>query len=115
MTRRKFWKVLPAAAVLSLGLLVVPGARGVEGPNESLGKKLFESTQLGTNGRSCAVCHPTGKGLEEIGAYSDQQLKEMINFCIRDALKGRMFDLESTELSSMLFYVRGFSEKPASR
>jgi len=78
----------------------------VEAPTADLGKTLFESARLGSNGKSCSSCHPDGKGLEEISAYDDGQLKEMINFCIRDALKGRMFASDAQELDAMLAYLR---------
>ncbi|PLX98417.1 MAG: cytochrome C [Desulfuromonas sp.] len=77
-----------------------------EVPTVELGQKLFESTLIGSNGNSCSGCHPDGKGLEEIDAYDDGMLKEMTNFCIRDALKGEMMDLESTEIESFLLYLR---------
>jgi cytochrome c len=76
-----------------------------------MGKALFASTDLGSNGKDCASCHPDGKGLAETGAYDDLMLKEMINFCIRDALKGKMFALESQELDSMLSYLRTLPQK----
>jgi len=97
------------SAWLVLLLVALPlGARATESPNAQLGRQLFESTQLGSNGKSCSVCHPGGKGLEEISAYDDPTLKEMINFCIRDALKGTMLDLQSQELEAMLAYLRTF-------
>jgi mono/diheme cytochrome c family protein len=94
-------------------LLAVTAAAAVatEGPTVAMGQTLFESTTLGSNGKSCASCHPAGKGLAEIDAYDDPMLKEMINFCIRDALKGKMFALESQELDSMLLYLRTLPPK----
>lgn len=94
-------------------LLAVTAAAALatEGPTVAMGQTLFESTALGSNGKSCASCHPGGKGLAEIGAYDDPMLKEMINFCIRDALKGKMLALESQELDSMLLYLRTLSQK----
>ncbi len=77
-----------------------------EVPTIILGQKMYEANNLGSNGKSCASCHPHGKGLEEIDAYDDGMLKEMVNFCIRDAMKGRMMDLESTEIESFLLYLR---------
>jgi len=77
-----------------------------EVPTVNLGEKLFKATNLGKSGQSCESCHPSGKGLEEIEAYDDGMLKEMVNFCIRDALKGQMIDLESTEIESFLLYLR---------
>ena len=82
-----------------------------EGPTPALGKTLFESTGLGTNGKSCSVCHPKGKGLEEIGSYPDGQLEELINFCIRDALKGKMLAPDSQELKAMAVYLRTLPRK----
>ena len=94
-------------------LLMMTGgvALATEGPTVAMGQTLFVSTDLGSNGKSCASCHPGGKGLNEIGAYDDAMLKEMINFCIRDALKGKMFALESQELDSMLLYLRTLPQK----
>jgi len=82
-----------------------------ETPGIETGRTLFNSTALGSNQKSCQQCHPDGQGLDEIAAYDDVTLKEMINFCIRDALKGEMLDMESQELSSMLLYVRSLATK----
>lgn len=94
-------------------LLALTGgmATATEGPTVAMGEILFTSTTLGSNGKSCSSCHPGGKGLAEIGAYDDATLREMINFCIRDALKGKMFALESQELDSMLLYLRTLPQK----
>lgn len=97
-------------AGILLGMTVVAGL-ATEGPTAAMGQTLFTSVALGSNDKSCASCHPDGKGLDEIGAYDDQMLKEMINFCIRDALKGKMFALESQELDSMLLYLRTLPQK----
>ena len=90
---------------LILLMLAIPSF-ATEVPTIILGQKMFEANNLGSNGKSCASCHPDGKGLEEINAYDDGMLKEMVNFCIRDALKGKMMDLESTEIESFLLYLR---------
>ena len=82
----------------------------MEAPTASLGKKLYNASNIGSNEKSCASCHPDGKGLDEINAYDDGMLKEMVNFCIRDALKGEMIDLESTEIESFLIYLRSFKK-----
>ncbi|PLX96922.1 MAG: cytochrome C [Desulfuromonas sp.] len=92
-----------AVAVL---LLLSSSAWGLEGTPLALGETLFEATSLGTNQKSCASCHPGGEGLDEIAVYDDDQLKEMINFCIRDALKGEMMPLESQEIEAMFLYLR---------
>jgi cytochrome c len=97
-----------AGALLAMSAIA---ALATEGPTVTRGKALFESTDLGSNGKSCASCHPDGKGLAETGVYDDLMLREMINFCIRDALKGKMFALESRELDAMLSYLRILPQK----
>jgi mono/diheme cytochrome c family protein len=99
---------MAAGALLAL---TAAAATATEGPTVAMGQTLFESTALGSNGKSCASCHPAGKGLAEIAAFDDPMLKEMINFCIRDALKGKMFAPESQELDSMLLYLRTLPKK----
>lgn len=93
--------------ILTLTLLLLAMTSfATEVPTTTLGDQLFHANNLGTNGKSCASCHPEGKGLEEIDAYDDGMLKEMVNFCIRDAMKGKMMDLQSTEIESFLLYLR---------
>ena len=100
-------------SVLVLGLMggLVLGipAWGMEGSSIALGQRLFESTALGATGKSCASCHPGGEGLRETGSYEDGQLQEMINFCIRDALKGIPLTAGSQELESLYTYVRSLA------
>ncbi|TYO99727.1 di-heme cytochrome c peroxidase [Geothermobacter ehrlichii] len=95
--------IIPA---LLAALFLPSGGAAIETPNRALGERLFSSTALSTNGRSCAGCHANGKGLQEIAAYDDPMLREMINFCIRDALKGEMLPADSQELESLLLYLR---------
>ena len=79
-------------------------------PTLALGERLFNDSSLGTNGNSCASCHPGGKKLEETNAYDDSMLQEMINFCIRDAMKGEMLTFNSTELKSFLIFLRSLEK-----
>ncbi len=95
-----------ALAVVVCLILCSSPCFGVEGPALEVGKNLFEATNLGSNSNSCATCHPGGKGLKEVAAYDDGTLKEMINFCIRDALKGKMFSPDAQELEALLRYIR---------
>ncbi|RME37699.1 MAG: cytochrome C [Deltaproteobacteria bacterium] len=88
----------------------VEKGRATEAPGRELGKALFDSVAMSPAGKSCASCHPEGKGLEEIDAYDDGMLKEMINFCIRDALKGQMLPEDSQELESLLLYLRSLKK-----
>jgi cytochrome c len=73
-------------------------------------EQLFHSTSLGSNGKSCATCHPQGKGLERIADYDDATLRDIINFCIRDALQGEMLPAEAAELRALGSYLRRFQE-----
>lgn len=87
-------------------LLIASPCFAVEATSVENGKQLFESTELGSNGKSCSSCHPQGKGLEKIATYDDAKLKTIVNTCIRNALKGKALDPESTELASLLSYLR---------
>ncbi len=97
--------------ILVLTMLTATQLAAEEGATPALGKTLFESTALGTNGKSCSVCHPGGKGLEETSSYPDDQLRELINFCIRDALKGKMLSSQFQELEAMAAYLRTLQQK----
>ena len=87
-------------------LSCIPFMLAAEVSSAEPGEKLFNSTALGSNGRSCATCHPGGMKLQGIDQYDDEMLKEMINFCIRDALQGEMLKPESAELNALLEYVK---------
>ena len=100
--------VLPLAIFLSL-IPVVP-AFAVEAPSLELGRTLFEATDLGSKQRSCATCHPQGKGLEQVGDFTDAELKDIINACIRDALGGRQLAPDSQEMNALAAYVRIFQK-----
>ncbi|WP_020677857.1 cytochrome c peroxidase [Geopsychrobacter electrodiphilus] len=91
---------------IMLLMFVASPCLAAQAPTADLGKQLFESPTLGSNGKSCSSCHSQGKGLEKIAGYDDAKLKGRINSCIRGALKGKVLALESTELDSMLIYLR---------
>jgi hypothetical protein len=96
---------------MALILANVLPARAVEVVPPDMGRALFESTQLGKSGRSCAGCHPDGKGLDKVGDFSDAELKDIINACVRDALQGSLFAGDSQELAALLQHVRSFQAK----
>lgn len=93
------------ATFLLLILVTAPGW-AVEGTSVEMGERLFSTPVFGETGRSCATCHPGGGGLEGIGDFSDAQLREIVNACIRDALKGEPIDSHSTEMNSLIRYLR---------
>jgi len=81
---------------------------GDEG-DSSKGKALFESAKLGTNGKSCATCHPGGSKLEWPATFPEEKLAEAVNTCISKALKGKPLPVESTELKSLVRYIKTFA------
>lgn len=70
------------------------------------GKELFNSTELGTNGKSCASCHAEGKGLEKAAKYDDAKLKKITNQCISQSLKGRPLTTNSSDMASLVMYMK---------
>jgi cytochrome c peroxidase len=97
-----------AALLFSIALLTTAPSYAIEAPSLSMGKTLFESTGLSTKERSCATCHPQGKGLSMIGDFNDTELKDIINACLRDALGGETISPESQEMNALVGYVRTF-------
>ena len=99
--------------ILLLSIILMTGfhAYAIEASSLSLGKALFESTELGTKDRSCTGCHPRGKGLDMVGDFNDTELKDIINACLRDALDADMISLESQEMNALVTYVRKFQKK----
>ena len=73
------------------------------------GKALFNNPTLGTNGKTCSTCHPDGKGLEH--AVANKDLADMINGCITQPLGGRALDVNSTDMRSLLLYIKSFGGK----
>jgi len=76
------------------------------------GKALFSDPKLGTNGKTCFTCHANGKGLEQAGAKSE--LADTINMCITNPLKGKALGTTSSEMQSLILYIKSLGErKPA--
>ncbi|WP_298269360.1 cytochrome C [Geobacter sp.] len=73
------------------------------------GKELFESVKLGTNGKSCATCHPGGRKLEwAASSYGDEKLTSIVNRCIEKSLKGKPLDPDSDDMKSLVGYIKTF-------
>lgn len=100
-------------ALFALGIIIITVSQvhAIEAPSLSLGQTLFESTELGSKGKSCATCHPQGKGLAMIGDFNDVELKDIINACLRDALGAEMMSIDSQEMNALHAYVRKFQKK----
>ena len=55
-------------------VLATATAAAKDAPSVERGSKLFNSAALGTNGKSCATCHPGGKGLEDVADYDGKKM-----------------------------------------
>lgn len=98
--------------LVTLAALASPAvavAVAADGASVERGKELFSSAKLGTSGKSCATCHPDGKNLESAAAYDEAQLAEIVNQCIKKPLKGNALDPGSTEMKSLIMYLRTFA------
>ena len=95
--------------MLLLPPLLVSLAWAGAGPSMESGKELFSSTKLGTNGKSCATCHRDGKKLEQAATYDDGELGEIINQCIINPLEGKGLDPSSSDMKSLIIFIRGFA------
>jgi len=76
------------------------------------GRKSFTDGKLGTNGLACAQCHPNAANThpETYPKFQKQLGKvvtigEMINWCIRNPLKGKNINLDSKKMVSMIAYI----------
>lgn len=99
---KRFWL---AAVLVSIAV----AAQAADGPSLERGKELFESTKLGTSGKSCASCHPGGRKLEWAATYDDGKLSSTINMCIEKALKGKPLDPAGDDMQSFILYMKTFA------
>jgi hypothetical protein len=104
------YRVIQAFIALFV-LATVASADG--GPSIERGKVLFNSTTLGTNGKSCAGCRPDGKGLEEAAVYDEKRLAKISIQCIVKALNGKALADGSPELTSLVMYLKSFGTAKA--
>jgi mono/diheme cytochrome c family protein len=95
--------------VICGGMIWCSSVLGAELPSLEMGKQLFGSEKLGTSGRSCATCHQGGSKLKGAAASSDEDLAEIINRCIAGPLKGKEIDTGSTEMKSLVLYVKSLA------
>ncbi len=95
---------------LILVLLALPASISMaSGPSLDMGKELFESVKLGTNGKSCATCHRDGKRLEGAAAYEEGEMAGIVNNCIVRALAGKQMDPQSADMKSLIMYIRSLA------
>jgi len=89
--------------------------------NVEKGKALFNDPKFagGTAGKSCASCHPDGKGLEKAAEKKEwktpagpaKTLKEAVNLCIVNALKGKALEPKSEEMKNIVAYIKSLEKK----
>ena len=103
--------VIIAMLVVLMALLGIGLAFAVQKATIGNGKALFNDPKLGTSGKSCGTCHPDGSGLEKAGTNSN--LANMINACISKPLKGKPLDINSTEMQSLVLYIKSIGKKSA--
>jgi len=93
-------------ALLSLVVVLVWVAGVSADAVGSLGVQLFNSTKLGTNGKSCQSCHPDGKGLEEAASADEKELAGTVNQCIVMTLHGTPLAAGSPELQALVKHLK---------
>ena len=76
------------------------------------GRELWVSGDIGTNGVSCAQCHPNAADTHPETYPKFQQqlgrviaLRDMINWCLQNPLEGEVLELDSREMVAMEAYV----------
>ena len=91
--------------IIAIGLIF---SFAYAGGNAEKGKSLFNDPKAfsGTSGKSCAACHPDGKGLEKAGVKDEQSLKNTINTCITSANNGNPIDAGSEEMKDLISYIK---------
>jgi len=77
-----------------------------------VGRKLWVSPDLGTNGVACAQCHPNAANTHPETYPKFQQqlgrviaLRDMINWCLMNPLEGEPLDLGSPEMIAIEAYI----------
>jgi len=76
------------------------------------GRQLWVSPELGTNGVACAQCHPNAANTHPETYPKFQQqlgrviaLREMINWCLQQPLKGKPLALDDPNMIAMEAYI----------
>jgi cytochrome c peroxidase len=98
---------LTHALLLAL-VLSAPGEVTIE-----RGRTLFSDPDLGTNGKTCALCHAGGKAFdpEELRAASAKDTGILTNHCLSLRMKSAKLPAESPDLQALILYVKTFQQK----
>ena len=77
-----------------------------------MGRDLWVSPELGTNGVACAQCHPNGANTHPETYPKFQQqlgmvvaLRDMINWCIMNPLEGETLELDDPRMIAIEAYL----------
>ena len=100
----KIWGMIIFSSAILASMTIA-----AEEPTAAKGRELFNGTQLGTSGKSCASCHRDGSGLKEAAGFDEEHLSGIVNQCIAKPLKGKPLSADSTEMKSLLMYLRTFA------
>lgn len=85
--------------------------------NRTSGEALFNSADLGTNGKSCNTCHSGGKDIDgrkntyTILAKKQDSIKDAVNFCIEMALSGNPLEKDSEKMEDIVSYLKTLKGK----
>lgn len=78
----------------------------------ALGRDLWVSPELGTNGVACAQCHPNAANTHPETYPKFQQqlgrviaLRDMINWCLQQPLEGEPLELDDPRMVAIEAYV----------
>src|SRR3989304_2910786 len=85
-------------------------------------EKLWNDAKLGTSGTACATCHPDGKGLKNtpFPKYLKMPddiltLDQMINFCMKNPMKGKPLAWNSVEMTALAAYAQSHAKEEGAR
>jgi hypothetical protein len=115
-------RTLKTVFLAVLSVVIIAGF-AFAGGDAAKGKALFGDPKFagGTSGKSCASCHPDGKGVEHVAGKTEfvtpggktKTIEEAVNICITMALKGKKLDAKSQEMMDVVAYMNSLGGKPA--
>jgi len=115
--RTTICRVVPLAAVFLLA--ASPAFAGALDDAAAAGGRLFASTELGTNGKSCSTCHGDGSVFagrepfpkEALGGV--RTLDQAIQVCITNALAGRALAWDDRRITDLAVHLSRIYGRPA--
>ncbi len=108
-------------ALLSVVLAALFAAGVAEAGSVRKGEALFNSADLGTNGKKCSTCHRKGRGIDgskktfKIIGRKMNSLEEAVNFCVTFALRGEPLEKDSREMKDIISYIKTLKKKKRRR